>query len=306
VEEFARVFTGWILAPAFGSGVPNYHDPMVVRMARGVQVDHDAGSKRLLNGAVIPANLSAEADVDAAIDVIFQHPNVGPFIAKQLIQQLVTSNPSPGYVARAAEKFNEDNHGVRGNLQSVIRTILVDAEARGQSTNASHGHLTDPVLFVTRVLRAFHPTSDGVLASQTAGMGEDVFRPASVFSFYPPAYRVPGTNGLLGPEFKLHDSAGALARVNFVNTVVFGGIAANPPDRPVGTTLDLAPLLPLAAQPDSLVAELNGLLLHRSMTAAMRDTVIAAIEAVPANNALLRVRTAAYLMASSAAYQVEQ
>jgi len=105
---------------------------------------------------------------------------------------------------------------------------------------------------------------------------------------------------------QLHDSAGALARVNFVNTVVFGGIAANPPDRPVGTTLDLAPLLPLAAQPDSLVAELNGLLLHRSMTAAMRDTVIAAIEAVPANNALLRVRTAAYLMASSAAYQVEQ
>jgi uncharacterized protein (DUF1800 family) len=306
VEEFARVFTGWILAPSFGRGVPNYRDPMVVRTVRGAQVDHDTGSKRLLNGFVIPAKLSAEADLDAAIDVIFRHPNVGPFIAKQLIQQLVTSNPSPGYVARAAETFNEDNHGVRGNLQSVIRTILVDAEARGQDTNPSHGRLTDPVLFVTRVLRAFHATSDGVLASQTAGMGEDLFHAPSVFSFYPPGYRIPGTNGLLGPEFKLHSSASALARVNFVNTVVFGGITASPPNRPVGTTLDLTPLLPLATQPESLVAELNGLLLHRSMAPAMHDTITAAIEAVPATNALLRVRTAAYLMASSADYQVQQ
>jgi uncharacterized protein (DUF1800 family) len=306
VEEFSRVFTGWILAPAFGSGVPNYRDPMAVRTVRGVQVDHDTGSKRLLNGVVIPANLSAEADVDAAIDVIFHHPNVGPFIAKQLIQQLVTSNPSPGYIERVAGKFNEDNHGIRGNLRSVIRNILVDAEARGEDTNPSHGRLTDPVLFVTRVLRAFHAASDGVLASQTAGMGEDLLRAPSVFGFYPPGYRIPGTNGVLGPEFKLHSSASALARVNFVNTVVFGGITANPPDRPLGTTIDLTPLMTLAAQPDSLIAELNGLLLHGSMTPAMRDTVIAAIEAVPVTNALLRVRTAAYLMASSAAYQVEQ
>ena len=124
---------------------------------------------------------------------------------------------------------------MRGDLAAVTRAIVLDPEARGDfHPEPTYGHLLEPALFITRVLRAFHPTSDGVLASNAASMEQDVFRPASVFSFYPPGYRIVGGQGLLGPEFKLDDSATALARANFVNTVVFSSIAPSLPDRPIG------------------------------------------------------------------------
>jgi uncharacterized protein (DUF1800 family) len=306
VEEFARVFTGWILAPSFGSGIPNYRDPMVVRVSRRVEIDHDSGGKHLLNGAGVPAGLSARDDLRAALDNIFYHPNVGPFISKQLIQHLVTSNPSPAYVARVATVFNQNADGERGDLKAVVRAILMDDEARGDHTDdATYGHLAEPVLFIARLLRAFQATSDGVVNAYAANMGQDLFRAPSVFNYYPAAYRVPNTGGLAGPEFKLHDSASALARVNFVNTLVFNSIAPNT-DRPIGSRVDWTPLVPLAKQPEALISELNGLLLHRSMSAAIHDAVLAAVNAVPASNGLLRVRTAVYLIASSAAYQVQQ
>jgi hypothetical protein len=279
---------------------------MVVRTTRNVEVDHDTGSKTLLNGVTVPAGLSAAADVKAALDNVFNHPNVAPFIGKQLIQHLVTGNPSPEYVARVAAAFNDDGSGVRGDLAAVVRQILFDPEARGDQAGLSYGHLVEPVLFLTRILRAFGATSDGVVSSFAANMGQDVFRAPSVFNFYPPGYRIVGGNGLLGPEFRLFDSATALARINFVNTIVFNGIAAALPDRPDGTKLDLSPLLPLASEPNALVSALDGLLLHRTMTPAMHDTIVTAIKAVAASNALSRVKTAVYLVASSSQYQVER
>jgi len=124
VEEFARVFTGWIFAPAFGTGVPNYRDPMVVRVTRSVEVDHDTGSKQLLLGEQVADGSSAAADLSAALDNIARHPNVAPFISKQLIQHLVTSNPSPAYVARISAVFNDNGSGVRGDLGAVVSAIL--------------------------------------------------------------------------------------------------------------------------------------------------------------------------------------
>ncbi|MEP7310731.1 MAG: DUF1800 domain-containing protein [Acidobacteriota bacterium] len=307
VESFARVFTGWILAPAFGSGIPNYHDPMVQRVTRGVEVDHDRGEKQLLGGEIVPAGLSAAADLDAALENIFNHPNVGPFIGKQLIQHLITSNPSGEYVARVAAVFADNGSGTRGDLAAVIRAILTDPEARGDlHAEPTYGHLVEPVLFITRLLRAFHATSDGVLASYSATMEQDLFRAASVFNFYPPGYRIVGGNGLAGPEFKLYDSATALARINFVNTLVFGSIPANPPDRPTGTTIDLSSLVGMANNPELLIDELNGLLLHQSLTPAMHDAILGAITAIPASNPTMRAKTAAYLVGSSSAYQVER
>jgi uncharacterized protein (DUF1800 family) len=307
VEEFARVFTGWILAPAFGTGIPNYRDPMVVHVVSKVEVDHDNGSKTLLDGEVVPAGLSAVADLNAALDNIFNHPNVGPFIGKQLIQHLVTSNPTPDYVSRVAAVFNDNGNGTRGDLGAVVRAILSDSEALGDfHPEPTYGHLVEPVLFITRVLRAFHASSDGVLASFSAGMEQDLFHAASVFNFYPPGYRIVGGNGLIGPEFKLDDSASALARVNFVNTVVFGSIPASPPDRPTGTTLDLSQFTSLAAYSGLLVDQFDTLLLHGSMSPAMHDAIEAAVEAIPVSNVLMRVKTAAYLVASSSQYQVER
>jgi uncharacterized protein (DUF1800 family) len=307
VEEFARVFTGWVLAPAFGAGVPNYHDPMVQHVVRGAEVDHDDGEKQLLGGVVQPAGLSAVDDLDAALDNIFNHPNVGPFIGKQLIQHLVTSNPSGAYVARVAAVFADNGSGTRGDLAAVVTAILTDPEARGDAhAEPGYGHLVEPVLFITRVLRGLRATSDGVLASYAAAMGQDVFRAASVFNFYPPGYRIVGGNGLIGPEFKLYDSGTALSRINFVNTVVFGTIAPSPPDRPAGTSLDLSPLVALAGYPDLLIDELDGLLLHHTLTPAMHDAILTAILAVPASNPTMRAKTAAYLVASSSQYQVER
>ena len=303
VDDFARVFTGWVFAPAFGAGIPNYRDPMVVRVVNGVEVDHDTGAKRLLNGVNVGAGLSTVDDLHAALDNIASHPNVAPFIGKQLIQHLVTSNPSPAYVARVSSVFT----GSGGNLGAVARAILLDPEARGDShSESTYGHLLEPALFIVRVLRAFNATSDGVLASFAAAQEEDVFRPASVFNFYPPGYRIVGGQGLSGPEFKLYDSASALTRANFINTVVFGSIAPSPPDRPTGTTIDLSYFASVAGVPSRLVDELDGLLLHRSMSPAMRDAIVTAVNAVPSSNALLRARTAAYLVATSPQYQVER
>ncbi len=303
VDEFARVFTGWVFAPPFGTGIPNYRDPMVVRVVNGVEIDHDSGAKHLLSGVSVPSGLSAVDDLHAALDDIAAHPNVAPFIGKQLIQHLVTSNPSPGYVARVSSVFTSSG----GNLGEVVRAILLDAEARGDFHNEpTYGHLLEPALFIVRVLRAFNATSDGVLASFSAAQGQDVFRPASVFNFYPPGYRIVGGQGLSGPEFKLYDSASALTRANFVNTIVFGSIAPSLPDRPTGTTIDLSHFVSLAKYPSLLVDDLDMLLLHRSMSPAMHDAIVAAVNAVPSTNALLRARTAAYLTATSPQYQVER
>jgi uncharacterized protein (DUF1800 family) len=303
VDDFARVFTGWVFAPAFGTGIPNYRDPMVVRVVNGVEVDHDTGAKQLLNGAGVAAGLSALDDLHAALNNIAAHPNVAPFISKQLIQHLVTSNPTPAYIARVSYAFTTSG----GNLGAVARAILLDPEARGDlHGEPTYGHLLEPALFIVRVLRAFNATSDGVLASFAAAQEQDVFRPASVFSFYPPGYRIVGGQGLSGPEFKLYDTASALTRANFVNTVVFGSIAPSPPDRPTGTTIDLSHFVALAGYPSLLVDELDGLLLHRSMSSAMHDAIVAAVNAVPASNTLLRARTAAYLVSTSPQYQVER
>src|SRR5262249_3617412 len=138
VNAFARVFTGWNFAAPPQTGVSNYFVPMVA-----TQSQHDKTAKKLLQGVTIPANQTAEKDLSDALDNIFNHPNVGPFISKQLIQHLVTSNPSPAYVARIAQVFANNGAGVRGDLRAVVRAILLDDEAYNPATapDFSKGHL---------------------------------------------------------------------------------------------------------------------------------------------------------------------
>ncbi len=308
VNDFARVFTGWRFAPAPRTGVPNYIDSMVPNEAQ-----HDVAAKTLLNGAVLPAGQNTRSDLDDAIDNIFNHPNVGPFISKQLIQHLVTSNPTPAYVARVTAVFDGEGSGTRGDLKEVVRAILLDPEARGdRKADPSYGRLRHPVQFVAGILRAFGArsadgtsASDGYLNPQTTAMGMDVFRPPSVFSYFAPSTGVPGSGGLRGPEFGILSTSTALARLNFVNTIVFSRINVGT-NAPSGTSLDFSPLLPLAAKPASVVDWLDELLLHGTMSDAMRSSVVMAVTAVPASNALKRARTAAYLVLTSSQYQVER
>src|SRR5262249_11152975 len=305
VEQFARVFTGWMLAPALpgppdvGGTVPNYRDPMVPHTdGQGREDYHDQGPKTLLNGVQFPGGQSADQELNAAIDNIAAHPNVAPFISKQLIQHLVTSNPSTAYVQRIASVFTATRTSAT-QLLDVVRAILLDDEARGDAkdpiTLPSYGKLREPVQFITNVLRAFNAQSDGVLDSVSvtvqgtssaigsADMNQDVFNAPSVFSFYPPGARVPGEN-VLGPQFVLFSSLTSLRRDNFVNKVIFSTISAAPPNRPSGTSVDLSPWDSVASDPNGLVEAFNELLLHGTMSDDMRQSVTNAVASIPASS----------------------
>jgi hypothetical protein len=133
----------------------------------------------------------------------------------------------------------------------------------------------------------------------------DIFRPPSVFSYFSPGTVVPGTAGVRGPEFGSFSTSTSLRRINFVNTIVFSGIPVSA-NAPSGTSLDLSPLQALSGDPTQLVDWLNVLMMHGSMSAPMRDSIIGAVSAVPATNTLKRARTAVYLVATSSQYQVER
>jgi uncharacterized protein (DUF1800 family) len=153
VDAFARVYTGWSLAAPPVAGTPNYTTPMVLTPG-----NHDGGAKTLLSGVTLPAvttvtAASANKDLSDALDNLFNHPNVGPFIGKNLIEHLVTSNPSPAYISRITAVSNNNGSGVRGDLKAVVSAILLDPEARNAAPDINFGHLTEPVLFITKLLR---------------------------------------------------------------------------------------------------------------------------------------------------------
>ena len=341
VTEFTRVFTGWNFATAIGAGITNYRDPMA---PRGGQ-NHDAGAKTLLNGFSIPACSSpngtaniacAQSDMAAVMTHLANHPNVGPFISKQLIQHLVTSNPSPAFVERVASVFNNDCSGLypqgctntRGNLRLVVQAILLDPEARGDvKTAPNYGKLREPAQYIAGFLRAFNvksfdklSTSDGVLGGRsssdfTGSLDQPIFQPQTVFSYYQPGYEIPGTK-LLGPAFGILSTTTTLRRANNINTLVFTGVASNTsptaasPDRPRGTSIDIANLQALAGNPVDVVNALDALLLHGTMHPQMRSSIITAMNAI--NDAdvntrnLKRARTAIYLAATSSQYDIQR
>jgi hypothetical protein len=283
--------------------------------------NHDTNSKLLLNGVTLPAGQTGDQDLNAALDNIFNNPTVGPFISKQLIQHLVTSDPTPAYVARVATVFNNNGFGVRGDLKAVVKAILTDVEARGDiKSDPNYGYLKEPVLHVTNILRQFNvraangaagSVSDGYLNPQTQALSQDVFRSQSVFNYYPPTYIVPVTN-ILGPEFYIMTTSTALRRANFMNTIVFNTIPATTPPNtltPFGTSIDLSEMQALATADltgAQLVEALNKKLMHGAMSAEMRNIITTAVVAAPSNNPLLRARTAVYLIATSSQYQVQR
>ena len=337
VNEFTRVFTGWNFATAFIGGTTNFRDPMAPR--GGTQ--HDVGAKTLLNGFTIAACSSsnaacAQSDMSAVMDHLANHPNVGPFISKQLIQHLVTSNPSPAYVERVARVFNNDCNGLyaqgctnsRGNLRFVVQAILLDPEARGDvKTDPNYGKLREPAQYITGFLRAFNvksfdktSTSDGVLGNRagtdfTGSLDQPIFQPPTVFSYYQPAYEVPGTK-ILGPAFGILSTTTTLRRANNINTLIFNGVTttttptAASPDRPRGTSIDIANLEALAGNPVDVVNALDALLLHGTMHPQMRASIITAMNDInDANTATRnqkRARTAVYLVATSSQYDIQR
>jgi hypothetical protein len=259
-----------------------------------------------VSGGLLPANQSAESDLEGALDNIFNHPNLPAFVSMRLIQHLVTSNPSPAYIQRVANVFINNGAGVRGDMTAVITAILMDPEARENddpavAETAGFGHLQEPILYITGLLRAFGATTDGSnLTGQGTNMGQTALTPGSVFNFYAPTYVITGGT-LLGPEFQILTTATALARVNFVNTFVFGTSLGT------GATVSFASYGTEASNPTALLPSLNTLMLHGTMSAAMQSSILTAMQAVPAGStqALVQAETAIYLIATSSAYQVQ-
>ena len=312
VENLARAFTGWTYPPRPGvvSKFPN--PPYYLGRMVPFDAQHDTAAKVLFGNRTIPAGQSPIQDVNSALDIIFNHPNTGTFIGKQLIQHLVTSNPSPAYVASVTAAFNNNGQGVRGDMKAVLRAILLDAEARGDvKTAADFGKLREPALLVTGVLRALNGASDGVyLLGQSSNMGQNVFQAPSVFNFYAPNFPAPGTT-LAGPPFKLMLTGTILNRSNFVDRIVMGANigADNTVTDSTGTRINLAPFQALAANPDAagqLLDRFNLIFMHNTLSPQARQAILTAVNTYPANDTLGRVRQAAYLVATSAQYQVEQ
>jgi uncharacterized protein (DUF1800 family) len=309
IEGYAHVFTGWTYPVPPGATQTRSHNPKnFVGDMLGVEANHDAGSKALLNDAVAPAGLPMSADLANAIATVFRHPNAGPFIGRQLIQKLVTGDPTPQYVARVAAAFDDNGAGVRGDMKAVVGAVLLDPEARGAlKIDARYGKLREPVLLLTGAARAVDTASDGVfLAQQSSALGQNLFNPASVFNYYPPSYIVPET-GANGPEFALQNSSTAINRCNALDALAFGTIAplASLPGA-IGTKPDFGALVALAPDANALLDALDAAMLHRTMPAAMRDAIARAVNAVPASDPLVRAKTAVYLVTTSSNYQVER
>jgi uncharacterized protein (DUF1800 family) len=308
IDGFASVFTGWTY-PTVSGAVQKTHNPTNYRgVMEAVDTNHDTTAKTLLDGTSVPSGQTAAQDLGTALDLIYNHPNVGPFIGKQLIQFLVTSNPSPAYVGRVSAVFANNGAGVRGDMGAVVRAILLDPEARGDvQSGTGYGKLREPALLAANLARALGVQSDGVyLRNASVSMEQAVYESSSVFNFYPPNYPLSGTQ-LVSPPSTLLDSSSVMVRSNFILALLFSTIA---PDatfpNATGTTAPLTDFLSSAGDAGALADRFNALLMHGTMSSGMRQAVMNAVNAVGATDAIDRVRAAAYVIATSAQYQVEQ
>lgn len=311
VTELARVLTGWTFAPTSGSpqwginvdGYTNMGVPMV-----SVAAYHDAGSKNLLNGFVSPAGLTPIADLNGALDNLFSHQNVGPFISKQLIQHLVKSNPSPAYVGRVVAAFNNNGSGVRGDMKAVITAILLDPEARandnGFNDQPTDGHLQEPVLFLTGFVRALNGqmNTQNYFSSDMANLGQDIFNPASVFNYYSPNYGIPDTS-LRGGEFQIYNTFTSIYRANLVSS--FFSNYSNPVQTyGPGVTVDLTAYMALVSNPPALVNALDNTLTGGVLPAPIKQIVATAVQADAGTTTLHQLQDALYLILTSNYYNV--
>jgi uncharacterized protein (DUF1800 family) len=318
VQAFARAYTGWtygqpggVALTKYPNSTADYDDPM-----QAYDAQHDVTTKILLNGTTLPAGQTSAQDLTGALTNIFSHPNVGPFVCRQLIQHLVGSNPSPAYVARISAVFANDGTGTRGNLQAVVQAILLDTEARAGDTNASFdgGHLREPMLYMTDVMRGLGFTFTGggtgtgaeyyyTPGNYTTALGEKPYTSGSVFNFFPPNYVIPGT-ATNAPEFGQENTASAILRLTLADDLVNNKISSFSVDLSATSALGLMASATGNATTDStnLVNALNTMFMHGQMPSAMQTDIVNHVATL--TNIPERVRVATYLVLTSSLYKV--
>jgi uncharacterized protein (DUF1800 family) len=305
IEGFAHVYTGW----TFGGSVA-FHQPSFdfLRPMQAFPAYHDTGPKTLLRGVVIPAGQTPEKDLDDALDNIFNHPNVGPFIAKALIQRLTSSNPSPAYVQRVAARFDDNESGVRGDLGAVVRAILLDAEARAAPISDATGKLKEPLIRLIALWRAF----DGKAASgrylfdqPQVFFGQAPLRSPSVFNFFGPDHQPAGEiadAGLFAPEMEIVNEYSATNMTNYLLFSIYLRNQATPGLVADDIYIDMSAEQQLAADPQAMVDRIVDRFTGGQTSDAVKAQAVAQASRAPLGNPTLRVAEALFLVASSPEY----
>ena len=301
IQEMAKVFTGW----TFASANPN-NDNQFRRSARDDVTPmilfpqfHDDSEKTIITGRVLPAGQGGEADLRDTLDTLFEHPNTGPFIARRLIQRLVTSNPSPGYIYRVAQKFADNGSGQRGDLGAVVRAILTDYEARSTELAAtgSFGKLKEPILRLTGLFRLLPVSADDGrldIRGMEGLLAQEPLRAPSVFNYFEPDYTRPGSiagAGLFAPEFQIMTDTTAITASNMYYNHIYG--------TPGGVRMGFDPVMSMADDPDQLIATLNLHLAANQFSALTVTNLKAAYNALPSNtSAVNKIRAMVHLAMS--------
>ncbi len=283
VANFARVFTGWNFGDAAIMRSDDRTPDSEVIPMKAFEQYHDTDPKPLLNGVTLPGGQSARQDLDQALDNLFNHRNVGPFLARRLIQRLVTSNPSGDYVQRVASVFNDNGDGVRGDLKAVVYAILLDEEALNGHRWAPYtfGKLKEPLIKVASIWRAFNAKGHyGRLrySNPDTDLAQQPYSAPSVFNFYSPDYRPHGeiaNNQLVAPEFQILNDSTVLRAADrlfdYAYATPLGGADRSTQHR---IDLDLGIEKGMPSDPVALVDDLNSLLMGGDMSETTRNVLI--------------------------------
>lgn len=314
IEGFAHVFTGWTYA-----GVSDFHTQWPPEASQYTPMllwnqYHDTGPKTLLNGVVLPAGQTGGQDLAAALDNIFQHDNVGPFVSHGLIQRLVTSNPSPDYVSRVAGVFNNNGRGVRGDLGAVVRAILTDPEARPDVVADTDGKIKEPLLRLTQLWRAYDAKSDGgryPIDYIWVFFGQGPLQAPHVFNFFGPAFSPPGefrNRGLVAPELEIATEYLNTFSSNFMLWQIFYWTWNAERPSPNNDITDDTILINYAAETaiagdvDALIDMVDGKLLGGTMSDMLGQQISTMVSQMPADQPQLRAAEVIYLVVTSPEY----
>ena len=312
IEGFAHVYTGWTYA-----GAREFHLNFANLFRQVTPMDlwpeyHDIGPKNILNGVTIPAGQPGERDLAAALDNIFDHPNVGPFIAIRLIQRLVTSNPSPGYISRVAAVFDSNGQGVRGDLGAVVKAILLDDEARPALPMEIDGKVKEPILRLTQLWRAYDATSRSgryPLRNAYVIFGQGPLQAPHVFNFFSPFFAPAGeirNSSLVAPELEIATEYQNTFVTNFMFGQAFVLNSENPDLREDDVYIDFADEMPVAANAQVLVDVVARKLLAGQISDTLRVEITGMLALIPEGNSRLRVAETIYLIVTSPEYAYQR
>lgn len=319
IENLARVFTGWSWRNTDGNDIRDYDVGDELFPMQAFDSFHDVDAKTIIGGVQVPAGQTATQDLKLALDTLFNHPNTAPFISRQLIQRLVTSNPSPAYVARVAAVFVNNGSGVRGDLFAVAKAILLDVEARSPNLgDANYGKLREPIIKLSHAWRVFDAVGSNNRYDYWGAEREFLqaaLRSPSVFNFFQPQYQPVGaiTNaGLVAPEFQIVQENSVVSAANKLWNASFeyrysGGLGRNDYNEYV-VLMDFRPWEAKAsnANIDALIEEFNKLFLSGQMPDAMRSTLRTYLLTLPASKPQERLADAVMLITSSPQYAVQR